>query len=73
MKQLEIIARRKAVTKARGEYHSFMSVRTLKDIWSSVSLVKQMMFLEDKLVDAVLDLRKTLPEGYTEKEGTSNV
>ena len=38
--------------KAREEYHSFMSVRTLQDIGSSYSLTETRMRLEGNLVIA---------------------
>jgi len=60
MKAAEIIKRRKAVEKAREEYHSFMSVRTLKDINLSVDLVGTMLRLEKNLVDAINVLNKVL-------------
>lgn len=48
----ELIRKRKAMDKAREEYHSFMSVRTLQDIGSSYSLTETRMRLEGNLVIA---------------------
>lgn len=52
MKMSELIRKRKAVDKARVEYHSFMSVRTLADISSSYTLTETRMRLESNLVTA---------------------
>ena len=52
MKMSDIIKARKVVEKARKEYHSFMSVRELKDIMSSYDLMGTMIILEDRLVKA---------------------
>ena len=52
MKMSELIRKRKAIDKAREEYHSFMSVRTLVDINSSYSLTETRMRLEGNLVNA---------------------
>jgi len=52
MKMSELIRKRKAMDKAREEYHSFMSVRTLQDIGSSYSLTETRMRLEGNLVIA---------------------
>ena len=60
MKITKIIEKRKAVEKARVEYHSFMSVRLLKDITSSVNLMKVMLRLEKNLVEAVNKLNRIL-------------
>ena len=60
MKELKIIEIRKALVKARTEYHSFMRVRELKDINSSYGLTNTMLRLESKLVSQVLALAKVL-------------
>ena len=52
MKMTELIKKRKAREKARHEYHSFMSVRTIRDINSSYKLVDQALELENRLVRA---------------------
>ena len=51
-KDLKVIEMRKALEKARGEYHSFMRVRELKDIHSSCSLMTTTLRLEGNLVAA---------------------
>ena len=43
----------RAIDKARREYHSFLSVRTLKDVNSSIDLLKTMLRLENNLVNAI--------------------
>ena len=60
MKELKIIEKRKALTKAREEYHSFMRVRELRDINSSYGLTATMLRLELKLVRAMNSLNKEL-------------
>ena len=60
MKELMIIEKRKALVKARIEYHSFMRVRELKDINSSYNLTAVMLRLELKLVRAMNSLNKAL-------------
>ena len=60
MKELKIIEKRKALAKAREEYHSFMSVRTLKDVDSSYDLTATMLRLEANLVGARNSLNKVL-------------
>ena len=52
MKMSVLIGKRKALERARKEYHSFMSVRELKDIMSSYDLMGTMIILEDRLVKA---------------------
>jgi len=59
-KELRIIKLRKELKKARAEYHSFMSVRPLKDIDSSYSLTETMRRLELNLVNAINSLNKAL-------------
>ena len=59
-KDLKVIEMRKALEKAREEYHSFMSVRELKDINSSYGLTKTMLMLEGKLVASALDFAKVI-------------
>lgn len=60
MKELKVIEIRKILVKARTEYHSFMSVRTLKDINSSYDLTATMLRLEANLVGARNSLNKVL-------------
>ena len=60
MKMSELLRRRKAVDKARVEYHSFMSVRTLGDIGSSYSLTETRMRLEGNLVTAHNDFARAV-------------
>ena len=60
MKELKVIERRKALVKARTEYHSFMRVRELKDIGSSYDLTATMLRLEANLVGARNSLNKML-------------
>ena len=57
-RDLRVIKMRKALEKARTEYHSFMSVRKLKDINSSYDLVMTMGRLEDNLLKASVVLIK---------------
>ena len=52
MKMSELINKRKALEKARKEYHGFMSVRTIKDINANYKLLEQGLTLENKLVAA---------------------
>jgi hypothetical protein len=59
-KDLKVIKMRKALKKAREEYHSFMRVRELKDINSSCSLVVTMLRLEDNLLKAKIALVKVI-------------
>lgn len=59
-KDLRVIKMRKALEKARAEYHSFMSVRELKDINSSYSLMETMLRLEGRLVASALDFAKAM-------------
>ena len=59
-KDLKRIKMQKALEKARAEYHSFMSVRELKDINSSYSLTKTMLRLEGRLVASALDFAKAM-------------
>ena len=60
MKMSELIRKRRAIDKAREEYHSFMSVRTLKDIGSSYSLTETRMRLERNLVSATNEFNRTV-------------
>lgn len=60
MSVLKVIGLRKALVKAREEYHSFMRVRELKDINSSYNLTATMLRLELKLVTTMNSLNKTL-------------
>ena len=60
MKMSELIRKRKAVNKARVEYHSFMSVRTIFDIDSSYELTKTRMRLESNLVTASNDFTRAV-------------
>ena len=59
-KDLRVIRMRKALERARAEYHSFMSVRELKDINSSYNLMKTMLMLEGRLVACALDFAKAM-------------
>ncbi len=59
-KDLRVIKMRRALEKARTEYHSFMSIRELRDINSSYDLTKTMLRLESKLVGAALDFVKAV-------------
>ena len=59
-RDLRIIRMRRALEKARTEYHSFMRVRELKDINSSYSLMETMLRLEGKLVACALDFAKAM-------------
>lgn len=47
-----LIKKRKALEKARHEYHSFMSVRSIKDINANYKLLGQALELENRLVKA---------------------
>ena len=47
-----LIGKRKALEKARHEYHSFISVRSIKDINANVKLLDQALELENRLVKA---------------------
>ena len=60
MKQSKVIEMRKALVKAREEYHGFMRVRELKDINSSYDLTATMLRLEANLVGARNSLNKVL-------------
>ena len=59
-KDLKVIKMRNALEKARAEYHSFMSIRELRDINSSYSLTKTMLMLEGRLVACALDFAKAM-------------
>ena len=59
-KELKVIKMRKALEKARAEYHSFMSVRELKDINSNYDLTMTVLSLEGKLVASALDFAKAM-------------
>lgn len=58
MKMSELIRKRKDINKARVEYHSFMSVRTLVDINSSYDLTETRMRLEGNLVRATNEFNR---------------
>lgn len=62
-RDLKVVKMRKALVKAREEYHSFMRVRELKDINSSYDLTAIMLRLELKLVSAMNSLNKELKKG----------
>ena len=47
-----LIKKREALEKARHEYHSFMSVRSIKDINANYKLLNQSLELENRLVKA---------------------
>lgn len=55
-----LIGKRKALEKARHEYHSFMSVRSIKDINASYKLLKQALLLENRLVKASNEVTETI-------------
>jgi len=57
-RQLKIIKLRKALVKAREEYHSFMRVRELKNINASCRLVLMMLRLENNLIEAANALER---------------
>lgn len=57
-RELKVIEKRRALEKAREEHHSFMSVRTLKDINSSYNLTATMIRLESNLLNAMNDLNR---------------
>ena len=59
-KDLKRVKMQKALERARTEYHSFMSVRELKDINSSYGLTKTMLMLEGRLVASALDFAKAM-------------
>ena len=59
-RELKIIEKRNKLVKARMEYHSFMRVRELKDIYSSCSLMLTMLRLEGNLVAASNSLERIL-------------
>ena len=46
------------IAKARREYHSFVSVRTLRDIFNNYELLKTLLRLEKNLVIAITVLDK---------------
>ena len=48
----KLIEKRRAVEKARHEYHSFMSVRSIKNINANYKLLDQALELENRLVKA---------------------
>ena len=60
MKELKVIEKRKALVKAREEYHSFIRVRELRDINSSYDLTATMLRLEANLVGVRNSLNKVL-------------
>ena len=59
-RELKIIEKRNKLVKARMEYHSFMRVRELKDIYSSCGLMLTMLRLEGNLVSASNSLERIL-------------
>ena len=59
-RELRIIEKRNEIVKARMEYHGFMRVRELKDIYSSCSLIITMLRLEGNLVSASNSLQRIL-------------
>ena len=63
MKATIIIKKRIALEKARNEYHSFMSVRTIKDINNNYKLLEQALTLENRLVNASVALKKVTKVG----------
>lgn len=60
MKMTELIEKRKTLEKARHEYHSFMSVRSIKDINANYQLLDQALELENRLVKASNEVAKTV-------------
>ena len=60
VKMSELIKKRKAVDKARVEYHSFISVRELHDIASSYTLMETRIRLEGNLVKASNDFDRAI-------------
>ena len=60
MKMSELINKRKALEKARHEYHGFMSVRSIGDINANYKLLEQALGLENRLVKASNDVTKMI-------------
>lgn len=60
MNMSKLIEKRKTLEKARHEYHSFMSVRSIKDINANYKLLKQGLELENRLVKASNDVTKMI-------------
>ena len=60
MKMSELIKKRKARGKARHEYHSFMSVHTIRDINGNYKLLEQALNLENRLVKAANEETKAV-------------
>jgi len=60
MKMSELISKRRALEKARHEYHSFMSVRSIKDINANYKLLEQALTLENKLVKASNEVNRMI-------------
>ena len=60
MKMSELIEKRIALEKARYEYHSFMSVRTIRDINANYKLKEQELELENRLVKASNEVTKMI-------------
>ena len=58
MKMSELIGKRKALVKARHEYHSFMSARSIRDINANYKLLEQALELENRLVKASNEVTK---------------
>lgn len=56
----ELISKRRALEKARHEYHSFMSVRSIKDINANYKLLEQALTLENKLVKASNEVNRMI-------------
>ena len=64
-----LIGKRKTLEKARHEYHSFMSVRSIKDINANYKLLDQALLLENKLIKASNEVTKMI---NSIKEGNEN-
>ena len=60
MKMSRLIKIRKARHKARVEYHSFMSVHTIRDINANYKLLEQALNLENRLVKAANEETKAV-------------
>lgn len=64
-----LIEKRKTLVKVRHEYHSFMSVRSIRDINANYKLLDQALLLEGKLVKASNEVTKMI---NNIKEGNEN-
>ena len=60
MKMTELINKRKALEKARHEYHGFLSVRTMRDINANYKLLEQALELENRLVKASNEVNRMI-------------